>query len=240
MTDTKVVFVPPGACIEVISAPTAYFVAHLTLPMHLAEFLSCRVAEVEARLDGDPSGDVGMAFVHSGKTLDQFYRDGDDTILYDLVDFNTWAEYYPTRLHPLHGFKGKKIFDFGCGIGAAAIFLTLRGNDVTAYDISPRLIEFCQYRVAKLNLRGVRYTKTVPDSLDEYDLVTAIDVLEHIPDLRAALLDLGAKMRRGAKLYHHDEFEKELHIHINHSAHIHEWLEEAGFIEFDERWAIKI
>jgi len=86
--------------------------------------------------------------------------------------------------------------DFGAGPGTSSMFYSALGWRVTLADISTSFLEFARWR---LEQRGIQasYINTAEQRLpaDSYDLVTAYDVMVHIPDIQAALLDLHRAMR---------------------------------------------
>ena len=167
-----------------------------------------------------------------------FYRETKE-YAYDLAAFNVSAGYWQTRMQPLATSQGLNVLDFGCGIGSAAFWMGFRRNKVVGYDINPYCIEFAEFRNKKFGLANVSFTQDEPD-YSQFDLVVAIDALEHIEDLESLIKKFGT-MKKGAKLYHSDAFQLVGNhpMHFDHSKNIDKWLEEAGFATFDKQWAIK-
>lgn len=97
----------------------------------------------------------------------------------------------PADLH------GARVLDAGCGTGAASAELAARGADVTAIDISPKLVEIAASRLPQ-GLAG-RVTFKSGDmlaaDLGRFDHVLAMDSLIYYtrPDLEAALDALSAR-----------------------------------------------
>lgn len=98
---------------------------------------------------------------------------------YNVIDFNTWsnAQQIPVDI------QGKGIttaIDFGSGCGTTALYLAERGVKVDLLELSPQLLSFAKWRLAK---KGFAYGVVTPSDIDplkkNYDLVTCIDVLEH-------------------------------------------------------------
>ena len=83
-----------------------------------------------------------------------------------------------------------KVLDLGCGIGVTSLFIAKRGATVTAIDISPKLIEFAKQKSAHENITyainditdmGYNERQQNPlGYLEKYDLITLIDVFEHL------------------------------------------------------------
>lgn len=75
--------------------------------------------------------------------------------------------------------KNPKILDVGCGTGVATKFLQKFG-DVEGIDISEEAVRFCQERgVSKARIGDAC---NLPYQNEQFDLVVAADVLEHIDD----------------------------------------------------------
>lgn len=101
--------------------------------------------------------------------------------------------------------RGLEILDAGCGTGLLAVELAMRGAEVTAVDLSPRLVALARERAAGLALPG-RITFRSGDMLDpalgRFDRVLAMDSLIHYAtaDMVRALAALAARSR-GAVLF---------------------------------------
>jgi SAM-dependent methyltransferase len=80
--------------------------------------------------------------------------------------------------------KNLEILDAGCGTGINLDYLAEFGN-VTGADISEDAIEFCRKRGKSSVLRMDLTSLALPG--DRFDLVTVLDVIEHIEDDEAAL-----------------------------------------------------
>jgi len=174
---------------------------------------------------------------------EDFYKDTDNGLLYlsDLAGFNSASYYAEQRLAGIKNAEHLNILDIGCGIGTALLELCWRNRNLVGYDLNETLLEFANYRKNKVGARNVNFTSRFPDRLDDFDLVLAIDVLEHVEDLRGFLLKLGNGMKKGARFYHYDAFrEREVSpMHFDHNENINQWLEDAGLIVFDPHWAIR-
>jgi SAM-dependent methyltransferase len=90
---------------------------------------------------------------------------------------------------------GRRVVDLGCGAGAMLSILRDFGA-VEAIDTSSEAVAACRARFPDVDVRVGR----VPESLPERgtaDLITAFDVLEHIPDDREAVRAITGAMAPG-------------------------------------------
>jgi len=90
-----------------------------------------------------------------------------------------------------------RILDVGCGTGANLVRLSEYG-DAEGVDISPDALKFCRER----GLYNVRLgaAETLPYKDNEFDLVTALDVVEHIDDDVAGLREMRRVLRPGGRV----------------------------------------
>lgn len=101
------------------------------------------------------------------------------------------------------GFKpltGKTALDVGCGAGLLAEPLARMGAKVTAIDAAPELIaaakDHAQGQGLEIDYRAV----PVEQLTGTYDLVTAMEVVEHVADPREFLASLAARLAPGGLL----------------------------------------
>lgn len=176
-------------------------------------------------------------------TTEDFYKDPENgqMYLYDLAGFNSAPLYKEQRLAGVMNADHLNILDIGCGIGTALLELFPKNKKLVGYDLSETVLGFANYRKNKLGAKNITFTNVFPEDIAEFDLVIAVDTLEHIEDLQSFLLKLGKGMRKGARLFHNDCFWEHnvSPMHFDHSKNIDQWLDEAGFVKFDEHWAVK-
>jgi predicted TPR repeat methyltransferase len=81
----------------------------------------------------------------------------------------------------------------------------------------------------------------MPDR-DKFDLVTAVDVLEHIEDLKGFLGLLGTGMKPLTRFFHQDCWwiTEQYPMHFDHKDSIDQWLGEAGFRITSPTWAVRL
>jgi len=104
-------------------------------------------------------------------------------------EFKPLHEINPLRLNwinQLAGLPGKRVIDVGCGGGILAESMAERGANVTGIDLSDKAL-----KVAKLHLlesgHQVEYVSVAVEKIaderpETYDVVTCMEMLEHVPD----------------------------------------------------------
>lgn len=96
--------------------------------------------------------------------------------------------------------RGKSALDVGCGAGLLAEPLARMGASVTAIDAAPELIDAAKAHAAGAGL-AIDYRAIGVEALDgRYDLVTSMEVIEHVADPRAFIASLAARLAPGGLL----------------------------------------
>ena len=95
---------------------------------------------------------------------------------------------------------GKKALDVGCGAGLLAEPLARLGADVTAIDPAEGLIEAAKAHAAGQGL-AIDYRAAAVENVEgSFDLITAMEVIEHTADPAAFLRSLAARLAPGGLL----------------------------------------
>jgi SAM-dependent methyltransferase len=90
-----------------------------------------------------------------------------------------------------------RILDVGCGTGANLKMLATCGR-AEGVDISPQAVEFCRQRgLDSVKLGAIEH---LPYESDSFELVTALDVIEHLDDDVAGLREMRRVLRRDGRL----------------------------------------
>ena len=95
---------------------------------------------------------------------------------------------------------GKTALDVGCGAGLLAEPLARLGAKVTAIDAAPELIDVARAHAAGQGL-DIDYRHAAAEDLDgRFDLVTSMEVIEHVADPQAFIHSLAARLAPGGLL----------------------------------------
>lgn len=100
-----------------------------------------------------------------------------------LHDINPLRLDYIDRIANL---SGKRVLDVGCGGGILSESMAQRGAGVCGIDLSEKVINIASLHLHESGLQ-VEYRATSAESLAEeepqyYDVVTCMELLEHVPD----------------------------------------------------------
>ncbi len=121
--------------------------------------------------------------------------DGDLKTLHDINPART--EFVATRW-PL---KGARVLDVGCGGGLLSEALAARGATVTGIDASERAIEIAKLHLYESGLKVEYVCETAEAHAEKqaggYDLVTCMELLEHVPDPSSVVTACAAMLRPG-------------------------------------------
>jgi 2-polyprenyl-6-hydroxyphenyl methylase/3-demethylubiquinone-9 3-methyltransferase len=100
---------------------------------------------------------------------------------------------------------GRRALDVGCGGGLLAEGLARAGADVTAIDLAPGLIEVARLHAAEAQL-AIDYRVLPAEELaaatpQGFDVVTCMEMLEHVPEPAQMLATLARLTRPGGELF---------------------------------------
>ncbi len=93
--------------------------------------------------------------------------------------------------------KTAKIFDFGCGSGYTVGYLQKLGYDASGADVS---VEAIKFGLSK-GIRNLSIAKGIEVSPPEggFDLILALDVIEHLEDAPEAIKGLKSALKSGGR-----------------------------------------
>lgn len=178
--------------------------------------------------------------VEERQSVEQFY-DNDETYIYDLMWWHTLSAdssplAYVTALELAQEQGCRSYLDFGAGVGSGGILFSRYGFDVTLADISSPMQRFSQWRFGmhRLSAQFIDLkTRGLPSSA--FDMVTAMDVFEHLVDPVETIEQLWSALKPGGFLFARLASE----IDEDHPQHIvqdfgptFERLYKLGFVQF--------
>lgn len=113
----------------------------------------------------------------------------------DMIDMHWQAD--ECGLRPL---EGKSALDVGCGAGLLSEPLARLGAKVTAVDAAPECIEVAKAHAAGQGLE-IDYRAAGVEAVEgKFDLITAMEVIEHVGEPQAFVDDLAKRLAAGGLL----------------------------------------
>jgi SAM-dependent methyltransferase len=146
--------------------------------------------------------------VQSGdrRSIEQFY-DESPAMLHELMwwhtlgdDLSPLAYVLALRFAQQHGCKS--YLDFGAGVGAGGLLFACHGLETNLADISSSLLRFSMWRLGLRNLPA-QYIDLKRSHLPShaFDIITAMDVFEHLSDPVETVEKLWNALKPGGFLY---------------------------------------
>lgn len=109
--------------------------------------------------------------------------------------YNIYLE-VPATLSMLGEVKGKRVLDLGCGSGINTQTLRKSGADVSGIDFSREMIETARKEFPDIDFR-VGSALELPYRDNEFDIVVAFLVMEHIKELSKAFAEVFRVLKPG-------------------------------------------
>ena len=102
--------------------------------------------------------------------------------------------------HSRRPLEGKSALDVGCGAGLLAEPLARLGAQVTAIDAAPELIDVARDHSNRQGL-SIDYRAAAVENIDgRFDLITSLEVIEHVADPQAFVEALAKRLAPGGLL----------------------------------------
>ncbi len=123
-------------------------------------------------------------------------------------EFKPLHEINPLRLewiNALAPLAGKKVIDIGCGGGILSESMARKGADVTGIDLSDKALKVADLHGLESGVQ-VRYKKIAAEDMaaeeaGQYDIVTCMEMLEHVPDPGAIVKAAAALVKPGGHVF---------------------------------------
>ncbi|QWD98092.1 bifunctional 2-polyprenyl-6-hydroxyphenol methylase/3-demethylubiquinol 3-O-methyltransferase UbiG [Polynucleobacter sp. MG-5-Ahmo-C2] len=114
----------------------------------------------------------------------------------------------PLRLGWIKSFvslEGKKVVDIGCGGGILAESISQSGADTTGIDLSEKALKVAELHAlevgANLTYRSISAEALADDQPGQYDVVTCMEMLEHVPDPASVVRACAKLCKPGGTLF---------------------------------------
>lgn len=147
-----------------------------------------------------------MSNNHSQAELDQFNSQA--AFWWDAEGpFKTLHQINPCRLAYIEQFtalKGKKVLDVGCGGGILSEAMAAQGAKVTGLDLAEGSLKTAKMHLYESELEVDYQLQSIEDHAtahaEQYDVVTCLEMLEHVPDPEAIIDACLAALKPGGWL----------------------------------------
>jgi 2-polyprenyl-6-hydroxyphenyl methylase/3-demethylubiquinone-9 3-methyltransferase len=105
-------------------------------------------------------------------------------------EFRPLHQINPLRLDWIDGLarlSGKRVLDVGCGGGILSDAMARRGADVLGIDLASKPLKVAQLHAMEAGTASVKYREVAAEALAaempaQFDVVTCMEMLEHVPD----------------------------------------------------------
>lgn len=101
--------------------------------------------------------------------------------------------------------RGKQVLDVGCGGGILSESMADRGAEVTGIDLGEKALKVAQLHKlesgAAVNYRLVAVETLAGERPESFDVVTCMEMLEHVPDPAAVVLACARLVRPGGRVF---------------------------------------
>lgn len=123
-------------------------------------------------------------------------------------EFRPLHEINPLRLEWINArapLRGKKVIDIGCGGGILAESMARKGADVTGIDLSEKALKVADLHSLESEV-SVRYKHIAAEDMaaqepGQYDVVTCMEMLEHVPDPASIVRAAAALVKPGGLVF---------------------------------------
>ena len=123
-------------------------------------------------------------------------------------EFRPLHDINPLRLEWINArahLSGRKVIDIGCGGGILAESMARKGADVTGIDLSEKALRVADLHSLESSVQ-VRYELIAAEDMalrevGQYDVVTCMEMLEHVPDPASIVRAAAALVKPGGHVF---------------------------------------
>jgi len=124
-------------------------------------------------------------------------------------EFRPLHQINPLRLEwidSLAAMNGKRVLDVGCGGGILSDAMARKGSSVLGIDLSSKALKVAELHALEADTRSVQYREIAAEALatelpGHFDVVTCMEMLEHVPDPASVVRACAALVKPGGWLF---------------------------------------
>ncbi len=124
-------------------------------------------------------------------------------------EFRPLHQINPLRLDWINGISplaGKLVLDVGCGGGVLSDAMARTEASVTGIDLSSKALKIAQLHALESNTKNIIYREVSAEALaleepQGFDVVTCMEMLEHVPDPSSVVRACGELVKPGGWVY---------------------------------------
>ncbi len=124
-------------------------------------------------------------------------------------EFRPLHEINPLRLAWIDGLAplaGRRVLDVGCGGGILAEAMARKGADVLGIDLAEKSLKVAQLHALETGVANLRYREVAVEALAAeqpagFDVVTCMEMLEHVPDPASVVRACAALVKPGGWVF---------------------------------------
>ena len=124
-------------------------------------------------------------------------------------EFRPLHQINPLRLEWINGLsplQGQRVLDVGCGGGILADAMARKGAQVTGIDLSTKALRVAQLHALEAQTPDIEYREVSVETLAQeqpgsFDVVTCMEMLEHVPDPDSVVRACAALVKPGGWVF---------------------------------------
>lgn len=123
-------------------------------------------------------------------------------------EFKPLHEINPLRLNYIDQavvLQGKRVLDVGCGGGILSESMATKGAEVTGIDLDEKALKVAQLHSletgVKVDYRLISVEALAEEAPSSYDVVTCMEMLEHVPDPAAVIAACAKLVKPGGHVF---------------------------------------